>query len=317
MKFYILCHQCIDWLKHHAKTIPFKDQVVVINSLDNDFVDQASTYCQENSIEYHITESDGTPATGKNSVMRVFLESDNEYMVQVDGDDEITEYGYQFYTDVSKRECPPDSIIIYNQFQRATDEVLLDKETREVIGSVSTSRSKPWTRSSDFCFWTDEFRSRNFSSVPEEDVNEWEYTRKVYFDWFWRLGEGEVGHSHRDIFQRMVFFSRKAAELAHFDPKLFIGDDTIATVKMKEHFRRGDIKMVRHNEDRGDEKYTYLYWFDRKGIMRTFMESDVSWSSLPINSDYSWYITIVDYMEENNIFENYKHLENLTVPDII
>ena len=43
-------------------------------------------------IEHYVTESDGTPATGKNSVLRLFLESDNEYMVQVDGDDMITPY---------------------------------------------------------------------------------------------------------------------------------------------------------------------------------------------------------------------------------
>ena len=53
--------------------------------------------CVSEGIEHYVTESDGTPATGKNSVLRLFLESDNEYMVHVDGDDMITPYGRNLY----------------------------------------------------------------------------------------------------------------------------------------------------------------------------------------------------------------------------
>ena len=117
MKFYILVNRKLEYLKDHLKTIPRSDQVVVINSLDNDFIDQASAYCQEMSIEYYVTESDGTAATGKNSVMKLFLESDNEYMVQVDGDDKITDYGYKSYKALSRHKNPPDLVVIRNQFQ--------------------------------------------------------------------------------------------------------------------------------------------------------------------------------------------------------
>ena len=42
---------------------------VVINSLDENFVDEIVGFCLVNNIDYTISESDGTPSTGKNAVL--------------------------------------------------------------------------------------------------------------------------------------------------------------------------------------------------------------------------------------------------------
>jgi len=63
------------------------DVHVVINSQDNDFIIEIEKYCGDNKIQYTISESDGTPSTGKNSVFDVFKNSDCTHLSQLDGDD--------------------------------------------------------------------------------------------------------------------------------------------------------------------------------------------------------------------------------------
>lgn len=314
-----------------SKTIPFKDQVVVINSLDNDFIDQASTYCQKNSIEYHVTESDGTAATGKNSLIKVFLESDNEYMVQVDGDDEISEYGYQFYKNVAKRDNPPDMIIIYYQWQLQS----MSYKYNENGDSVPTrvGRTQPSLRFAEAFrlgmmnaesiaerLVLNQSRFNRHGVIPPETVKLWSEKREMWEKFAWDHGEGSVEQRDRkrDAFQRMVFYSRKAAENIKFDNSIKIGEDFMAMLHMKKLHKEGKIRMMRHNEDndpsgRG-EKYTYLYHYDRRGVVRTYMEKS---QENPEYFDYTWYIELDDYMTKNNIVEKYKDIIQNEIPDIV
>ena len=312
MKFYILTSRHIDFLKRHANTIPIKDQVVVINSLNNDYIDQASKYCQENSIEYHITESDGTPATGKNSVMKVFLESDNEYMVQVDGDDTISEYGHQFYNSVAESEDPPDLIILYNQFQRWTRVWRINDITGEKI-PVRVIRNQPWTRPhrsykpEDSPEWLGDLEHLSLPEAKKKVTLEKQYhARSTFLDWAWRHGQGSPESQQRDIFQRMVFYSRKSAKLVNFPTEAIIGEDTLACVEMKEHFVKGNIKMVRNDEQiNGGDDWTYMY-NEGKGIVARRHELD----------GYEWYVDIMKYIDDNKLIERYKHIEDVVIPDI-
>lgn len=60
---------------------------VVINSLDIEFIGDMSSFCDNNGINYTITESNGTPSKGKNSVFDIFNKSEFTHMSQLDGDD--------------------------------------------------------------------------------------------------------------------------------------------------------------------------------------------------------------------------------------
>ena len=94
-------------LKRQFVTLPVDETVVVINTLDENYQRQAVNYCKELGVEYHITKSNGTPGNGKNAVQDVFLASDDEYCMQIDGDDIVTPYGVDFYKDIASRN-PPD-----------------------------------------------------------------------------------------------------------------------------------------------------------------------------------------------------------------
>ena len=60
---------------------------VVINSQDKDFIDEIVYFCEYQNIKYYITESNGTPSQGKNSVFEIFNKSKFTHLAQLDGDD--------------------------------------------------------------------------------------------------------------------------------------------------------------------------------------------------------------------------------------
>ena len=74
--------RCIDSVKSQTSNI-----VVVCNTLDVDFIPRARYIAESNDISFVITESNGTPAKGKNSVLNYFTRTDYEYLFIVDGDD--------------------------------------------------------------------------------------------------------------------------------------------------------------------------------------------------------------------------------------
>ena len=60
---------------------------VVINTKNDEFKNEMVQYCELSGVSYVVTESDGTPSTGKNSVFEVFDKTDCSHLVQIDGDD--------------------------------------------------------------------------------------------------------------------------------------------------------------------------------------------------------------------------------------
>jgi cellulose synthase/poly-beta-1,6-N-acetylglucosamine synthase-like glycosyltransferase len=72
---------------------------VFINTLNKPFQESAVSLCQDEQLDYVITESNGTPARGKNTMVKWFSENtDDDYYIFVDGDDII---GKGFYERVS------------------------------------------------------------------------------------------------------------------------------------------------------------------------------------------------------------------------
>jgi hypothetical protein len=69
--------------------LPQTEQIVVVcNTLDFAYVEQARKVTESYNLEFVVTESDGNPAKGKNSVLEIFRSrSQFNYYMQVDGDD--------------------------------------------------------------------------------------------------------------------------------------------------------------------------------------------------------------------------------------
>ncbi|WP_287009381.1 glycosyltransferase family A protein [Alteromonas sp.] len=67
------------------------ERIVVINTTDADYSSLASQISFDHGFPVTKTKSNGTPGKGKNSVLRYFLASDADYLLQIDGDDYISE----------------------------------------------------------------------------------------------------------------------------------------------------------------------------------------------------------------------------------
>lgn len=63
------------------------DIVVVINSLDEKFNNLAVILAEKYGLKSIITDSNGKPGKGKNSLLRYFLATDYTHLIPVDGDD--------------------------------------------------------------------------------------------------------------------------------------------------------------------------------------------------------------------------------------
>jgi predicted DNA-binding protein YlxM (UPF0122 family) len=65
---------------------------VFINTRNVPFKDSAESLCQHMNIDYVVTESNGTPAVGKNTMVKWLSENTNDsYYIFVDGDDRLGE----------------------------------------------------------------------------------------------------------------------------------------------------------------------------------------------------------------------------------
>lgn len=63
-----------------------------INTRNVPFKDSAESLCQHMNIDYVVTESNGTPAVGKNTMVKWLSENTNDsYYIFVDGDDRLGE----------------------------------------------------------------------------------------------------------------------------------------------------------------------------------------------------------------------------------
>ena len=287
-KYYVLTSGSLESLSRQFETLKPNETVVVINTLNEEYVETATSFCVSNNIEYHITKSDGTPATGKNSVLELFLESDNEYMVHVDGDDMITPYGRNLYRTVALGDSPPDVLCLYNElciknFDRSVIDLF-----RKQVDSNTVSRDVMFIPQKYMPRWPHDY-SKNYmgSSIPseenltqyfmkkfshfltEERATEWSKTsiglRKFY----------TLYNDRNNSMNRMVFFSRKAAEQMSYDPILLVGEDQVQFYKLKKLAYEGKLDM----RVRGERpQYSYLYLTDNKSTTRKD-ETDYDWQT--------------------------------------
>jgi len=67
------------------------ERIVVINTTDTDYISQACQIAFDHGFPVRVTESNGTPGRGKNSVLEHFLGTDADWLMQIDGDDYISD----------------------------------------------------------------------------------------------------------------------------------------------------------------------------------------------------------------------------------
>lgn len=238
VKFYALCCRNIEALKRHQISIPIDDLVIVINTLDEGFKNAAVEYCTGQGIEHYITESNGTPSQGKNSVLDIFLQSDNDYMVLIDGDDLVTPYGVWLYKEIANLASPPDAVALQNQVgvRIASD---VDHGVAELLGDFVIA-GRCFTRIQK---WWDVALSGELIYVPEGDDFA-HNLRDVHTRWARHCAQYlQANETHH----RVVFKSRRAAEY-RYDPLYKCGEDTLLYLDLKHESMSSDF-VLRHIDD--------------------------------------------------------------------
>lgn len=63
------------------------ETVAIVNSKNQQFIDEFCSWCDSENVKYVITESNGTPSRGKNSVLEFLKNSNYDGVSMTDGDD--------------------------------------------------------------------------------------------------------------------------------------------------------------------------------------------------------------------------------------
>lgn len=165
---------------------------VVINTLNKEFEGHMVDYCNWSGKNYIITESDGTPSTGKNSVFEFFNKrTDFTHLVQIDGDD-----------------------FLYPTFLRHIERHIKKYPTTDVLGILPCD-SIYENNEKDF------FQLENGLFAGLWGTN--------YIDWgeFWLPFETDPIFSDKckGNPSRLMLFSRKVSENFLYDKDQLIGED--------------------------------------------------------------------------------------------
>lgn len=269
-KFYVLWSRFPDNLETVLSNLPRDNTVVIINTLHTLHEDAGVAFCEEHNIEYYVTESDGTPATGKNSLLKKFLESDNQYMVAIDGDDFLTPYGVNLYQRLAEHESPPDMVCLYRQLGvlGCHPDVFRDENPN----LLPYRPEYPFDKTNvyaDYNSLIDYFTNPVYKCNKSAEVaHEWAVNRLEYDSFVRKHSESE------ESMCRLVFHSRKAAKIMKYTNEIYVGEDTVQYFKLKKQSLDGNIKMMRRKERHNP---TYIYNRDCQGIMLGKFRNDWSW----------------------------------------
>ena len=261
LKFYVLVSRSLEKVKRHLKVIPNDKIIYVINTLDKKFEKECSDLLKEKDIEYYITESNGTPARGKNELLRIFESSENKYCVQIDGDDYLTPYGVWLYETLAACPHPPDAVCLTDQIAVRVDKKASDKE-----GKIVTQKVPLFSiQEQDYSIYKETLTKEGFT---EEKVEDTVSTIKQFYENAYKYVQPTDSHC------RVVFFSKKAAAIK-FPEHLLIGEDTLQFFLLKHEAFKGNLSLIVNPE----KPTTYVYdQTDGQGtVYKKLVERDWTW----------------------------------------
>jgi len=279
LKYYALCSRNMHTTKRHLDTIPKEDLVIVINTLlDTEervaYKNEAVAWCQAEGVEYYVTESDGTPSTGKNSVFDIFQNSDNDYMVLVDGDDWITPHGIWLYDKIAQSESPPDVIALEYQIGvlAAAEWSMPESKTQATFNPAYIPAFAYRTFLHTKSWWEKTLEGTYIPYLPND-----EYSRRLNaaHTRIYSFAYNYINNWEPHL--RITFYSKKACTSEfRMDPELLVGEDTMQYCNLKFAWSRGRIDL-RHLH----ETYpTYVYDQRLEGIVDYANKRDEDWGSV-------------------------------------
>ena len=329
MKFYVLTTRTLSCLKRHIdpyhSAIPKDDLVVVINTQNKEYETEAKEWCVAEEIEYHITESNGTASQGKNSVLELFLESDQDYFVMIDGDDYLTQHGVWMYKKVAEKESPPDVICLRDQTALVWDRDLVKGWIED--NNIDEAELK-----------LDDIPQEYIKVKPHliftiEDIEGRTEDGKLHAEDSWNIiisGLAIAQHLTRadksemisyytkqkkysepnEAHCRVTWYSKKAA-VHKFNESLLVGEDTSQYYILKNESYHGRLNMVCNREI----PPTYIYDTSNPGVVcevGEFGTNNTKWL-FPFNQE-------LNNMEKQQLLHENYHLPELEIdypPDYV
>jgi hypothetical protein len=166
---------------------------VIINSRNQEFVDEMSAWCARLDIPFDITKSNGTPSRGKNEAVRYFRRSSHDGMVMLDGDDLM-------YPVAAKQ------IERHVAHHTGTD-LLIVKPSDQVQSYEQEGAAKVSDDQYAICWGTNTCKMR------------YEYGPGVHPMWQDKTAARNLG-GH-------VYYSRKTADMLEYDEEQLLGEDLL------------------------------------------------------------------------------------------
>ena len=265
LKFYILLSGPGGFYRHfssHYSNLTPENAEVVINTLDRQAERDIIELCERYDVFYHITESNGTPAKGKNELLEIFEASDNDYCVQIDGDDYLTPHGVWFYQMVAAGSSVPDVICLKNQISWCRTGKMWSEEVKKELRRFFTIEK-------DSIDYDELLESMVKQHIPKDKAEVYVEYHRDYYTTQSKYCEADEAHS------RVVFMSKKAAKF-RFPEELVVGEDTVFYYLLKDAHFRGELTAVCNDEAPATYVYNQLegggtVWNHSKGF------SDWTW----------------------------------------
>lgn len=181
---------------------------VVINSQNLVFIHQIKNFCQYSNIPYSVTESDGTPSTGKNSVFEVFNNSNYTHLSQLDGDD-------MFY--------PTFLVQVERHLKKYPTTDVLGTLPLDLIESFPAENSVPLCDGTHGLLWGTHYCSNE--------------------DWVTFFGRDPIVDGQSiPHYARFVLYSKKIAEMGfRYDKELVVGEDKKMHFDFLLHHQKDEI----------------------------------------------------------------------------
>lgn len=169
------------------------DIVVIINSPNDDYVKKAEKLCKKYYVKTVVTESNGKPGKGKNSVIQYFLSTDYEYLLPVDGDDFLL----------------PNALSILSNVANKNDIDVLGLIDCLALHKNRYLTVEEWLRDS-------EYLSRVVKNISQSNLRKF----NLHIERIRRTST-----EHGNFFNRFVLISRKAAEYIVYDEDMGGAED--------------------------------------------------------------------------------------------
>ena len=285
IRYYVLTSRNLKCLKRHFASLPRTETTVVINTTLDWYRDDAMNWCKKNKIDYVVTESNGYPGRGKNSLLDHFLNSKYEYMVQIDGDDFMQPHGVNLYRAVAQSDNPPDGVQIVHGLtwhggRKHMDELFLRNPWNESYRNKIPSIAKqfPHLRPKLMDIYHNAEKYRKLHLKHRRHNEKWNYPLDVN-------DEMEC--------PRLIFWSRKLASLVRFREDLMIGEDTLVNMQIRDKAYKGEIKLQKVVDK---DHISYVYDLTNSGIVKRLQNT----------FDWTWVEPLVNAVEEES--------KNWTVP---